>query len=171
MKFKMDIINLRRSVREFDLTKEITNEEFVEIIKAGMQAPSAKNQQPWNFLIVKNKELINQLATVSPGSKILLNSNYALVLLMKHDEELKSAVFKTVDMGACIQNIMLKATEMKIGTCWIGIAPNIERMTAAQRILNIDEEVFAILSIGKPKTDEVFSFTNRFDESRIKVIE
>ena len=83
----------------------------------------------------------------------------------------EKVVFKTVDMGACIQNIMLKATEMKIGTCWIGIAPNIERMTSAQKILNIDEEVFAILSIGKPKTDEVFSFTNRFDESRIKVIE
>ena len=52
---------------------------------------------------------------------------------MKHDEELKSAVFKTVDMGACIQNIMLKATEMKIGTCWIGVAPNIERMDAAKK--------------------------------------
>jgi nitroreductase len=168
----MEIINIRRSVREYDLTKEITNEEFIEIIKAGMQAPSARNQQPWEFLVIKNKEVLNQLATISPGSKILLNTNYAIVLLMEEDNtKLKSSFFKLEDMGACIQNMMLQATSMEIGTCWIGCAPVEERMQKAQEILNTNKEVFAILSIGKIKSKDQFYYNNRFKEERIKFIE
>lgn len=168
----MEIINIRRSVREYDLTKEITNEEFIEIIKAGMQAPSARNQQPWEFLVIKNKEVLNQLATISPGSKILLNANYAIVLLMEEDNtKLKSSFFKLEDMGACIQNMMLQATSMEIGTCWIGCAPVEERMQKAQEILNTKREVFAILSIGKIKSKDQFYYNNRFKEERIKFIE
>jgi nitroreductase len=168
----MEIINIRRSVREYDLTKEITNEEFIEIIKAGMQAPSARNQQPWEFLVIKNKEVLNQLATISPGSKILLNANYAIVLLMEEDNtKLKSSFFKLEDMGACIQNMMLQATSMEIGTCWIGCAPVEERMQKAQEILNTNKEVFAILSIGKIKSKDQFYYNNRFKEERIKFIE
>ena len=168
----MEIINIRRSVREYDLTKEITNEEFIEIIKAGMQAPSARNQQPWEFLVIKNKEVLNQLATISPGSKILLNANYAIVLLMEEDNtKLKSSFFKLEDMGACIQNMMLQATSMEIGTCWIGCAPVEERMQKAQEILNTNKEVFAILSIGKIKSKDQFYYNNRFKVERIKFIE
>ena len=137
-----------------------------------MQAPSARNQQPWEFLVIKNKEIINQLATISPGSKILLNANYAIVLLMEEDNtKLKSSIFKLEDMGACIQNMMLQAASMEIGTCWIGCAPSEERMQKAQEILNTNREVFALLSIGKIKSKDQLYFNNRFKEERIKFID
>ena len=166
----MDLIYNRRSVRKFDLTKELPDELLKEIIKAGMQAPSARNQQPWHFLVVKNKDILNKLSTVSTGSRILENANCAIILLMEDDSKLVSKEFKIVDMAASIQNIMLEATKHKIGTCWIGVCPNKERMEGVKNIINSQKDVFAMLAIGYPLDENAFHSLNRYDEERINFI-
>ena len=104
------------------------------------------------------------------GSRILENVNCAIILLMEDDSKLVSKEFKIVDMAASIQNIMLEATKHKIGTCWIGVCPNKERMEGVKNIINSQKDVFAMLAIGYPLDENAFHSLNRYDEERINFI-
>ena len=166
-----NIINQRRSIRAYDSNRIVSQEDLLEIIKAGMQAPSARNQQPWNFIVIRNQKIIAELKNVSKGGQAIEDSRLVIALTMKKKAELVSPDFKLEDMSACIQNMMLAAASLKIGSCWIGIAPIKKRMKAAAKIIKKDIECFALLVLGYPKNPESIKFINRFDELKITYLD
>ena len=83
-------IYTRTSVRDF-LEKDVSNELILKIIKAGMQSPSAKNQQPWEFYIVKNKKLIEKLSSTTPYSAF--SKNASAIIVPCYNEELALPFF------------------------------------------------------------------------------
>ena len=72
----------RRSIRKFK-NQSVEKEKIEKLLRAGMQAPSAANQQPWEFIVVENKETLNKLSLMSPYSRLVANSPLTLVLLAK----------------------------------------------------------------------------------------
>lgn len=167
----MDIINNRRSVRVFNENKVISQVDLIKILAAGMMAPSARNQQPWEFIVVRDQAVISNLKKISKGSLAIENSKLVVALIIKSDNDIVSPDFVSQDMAACMQNMLLEATSLKIGSCWIGIYPVKERVESAKKVLKTDKKVFALLSLGYPKNDEVFKEIDRFDANRISYLD
>lgn len=155
----MDVIRLRRSVREFT-SEEILDQDIDKIIEAGICAPSAMNQQPWEFIVIKDKEILNKLSEkLSP----LYAKSKVTIILCQTKEGLKSPTRVAQDMSACMQNMMLEATKLGIGSCWIGTYPDPARMNPLVEILNIpgNIEPFCGLVLGHPLKDDAFKEVKR----------
>ena len=139
----------RRSIRKYT-DKEISNENVKKLLKAGMNAPSAHNKKPYDIVVVKNKETLNKLADTCIYSHMLKEANLALVICSKADNQ--DTPYWQSDCGAVTENILLEATSLGIGSCWIGGYPDKEKTDKVKEILNIpnEYEVFCIISLGYP---------------------
>ena len=158
------LIMKRNSVREF--TTEVVNEDMIKaLLQSGMQAPSAKNQQAWDFIVVDDRELLDRLSTMHVGSWPLQTATLAIIPMLRPTE--KAPWMIQQDFGAVTQNILLEATNLGLGAVWIGVYPLEERLKHVTDIFDIkgDNKPFCIIAIGHPsKTKEV---TVRYDESRV----
>lgn len=159
----MSNIYKRTSIRKFKDTP-VEKDKLIDCIKAGMQAPSAWNQQAWEFIIVDDRMLLDELSTVSPGAKMLKDTPQAIIVVMKDDA--KSMMMRQIDCAAATENILLRATDLGLGACWIGVTNFEERVNKVSSILNIENgEPFCQIAIGYP--DEVKAQVSRFDASKI----
>lgn len=162
----MDAIFTRRSIRKF-LDQPIEVEKINKILRAGMQAPSAKNQQPWEFFVVQKPENLKKLAETSPFTKPILTAPVAIVLLA-NDHHIKLSDYWHQDMGACAQNVLLEATELGLGSLWMGIAPEPERMKYIVDLFKLPDNLkpFCIIALGYPD-EQTNHFVDRYDSARI----
>lgn len=76
----MDVIFKRRSIRRYK-DQAVEDEKIEKLLRAAMQAPSAVNQQPWEFIVVRDKSILNKLAGLSPYSKMVADAPLAIVVL------------------------------------------------------------------------------------------
>lgn len=143
----MNSIYNRRSIRKYE-DKNIPKSKLEQLVKAGMQAPSAHNKKPYEFIIVTEKELLNKLSETGLYCHMLKYAAAAIVVMSKADEQ--ETPYWQADCGAVVENILLEATELGIGSCWIGEYPNIEKSQKVKEILLIPEDyqVFATISLG-----------------------
>ena len=165
---EMNAIFKRKSIRKF-LDNEIEDEKIERLLKAGMQAPSAVNSQPWEFLVVKDKESIEAISNMSIYSKPAKTSTCCIITLFNNDylSRFKKYVWVEQDMGACTQNILLQAVEEGLGAVWLGTYPDEERVNYLKEHFNIPENVYpySVIVLGYPTED--YTGTDRFDETRI----
>jgi nitroreductase len=163
---KVEIIFKRRSIRKYE-DREVENEKIEKLLRAAMQAPSAGNQRPWEFIVVKNKDTLKKLSDVSPYSKMVANANVVIVLL-SNKEYMKYPEYWQQDMAAATQNLLLEATYLGLGAVWLGIAPLKQRMEYVKEVFNLPEniDVFAIVPIGYPIEEN--KYIDRYDENRVK---
>jgi len=146
----LDIIKGRRSVRSFK-SDPVPEEHLRLILEAGLWAPSGGNAQPWEFVLVREKSLIDKIKLFSPG---LFGDPYALIVLCvnknrikRRDESGKQIALMDVAMAA--QNIMLEAYYLGIGSCPIASF----NKTAIKELLDIPDHVDPVLmvSLGYPE--------------------
>ncbi|KNZ41822.1 nitroreductase family protein [Acetobacterium bakii] len=161
----MNNIFKRQSIRKY-LDKPVEKEKIELLLKAGMQAPSAANQQPWEFLVITDKEKLQALSEMSPYAKPLADCGVAFVLL----GNLETAHFPQYwqqDMAAAAENILLEATDLDLGGVWLGVAPENDRMNHITRVCELPDNIkpFCLLSIGYP--DEQRTIIERYDASRV----
>jgi nitroreductase len=161
----MEAIFNRRSIRKYE-DKPVEKEKIEKLLRAAMQAPSAANQQPWEFIVVEDKEKLKKLSDASPYSKMVANSAVTIVLLSR--KEVAFAPCIPQDMGAAAENILLEAVQLELGAVWIGIAPVQERMSYIKDMFGLPEgiEPFAIIPVGYPDGQKN-EFVDRFDTTRV----
>lgn len=159
----MSLLMKRQSVRHY--TKQAISEEAITLmLEAAMQAPSANNQQPWEFIIVDDRTLLDRLSKASRGAWMLAEAPLAIIVVMK--EEGKSPQMRPQDCAAAVENILLSAVEQQLGAVWIGVYPLEERMTYINDILHISKgTAFAQIAIGHPA--QTRPITKRYDASRV----
>lgn len=160
----MSAIFERTSVRKYQ-NKEVEVEKIDQILRAAMAAPSAANQQPWEFYVVKNKERLAALAEKSPYGSFIRDAAVAIVSVYR--KELMMPEFADIDMAACTQNMLLEVTELGLGAVWVGVAPLADRMESVRQILNVPEHLvpYAIIPIGYPVAEAPQK--DRFDATRV----
>lgn len=163
----MEIINKRRSVRKFN-NKVVTEKELDLLVRAGLQAPTAVNQQANCFYVVRKKENLLKLATTHTNASMLNNASAAILVLIDK-RKLKKETMKSQDAASATTLILLEATSLGIGSCWCGIYPNEERMKKASEVLNISDDylVFSLIALGYPEDENALHFIDRYDESKI----
>jgi nitroreductase len=138
----------RRSIRNYT-DEQIKDEEINQILEAGRWAPSAKNLQPWRFIIMKDTQKIEDLCQFTKYANILRKSKVNILIFLDRNFQGDSRTKCIQSIGACIQNILLAAHELEIGTCWIGEIVN--RHEKVEKFLNLpgNLELMALITLGK----------------------
>ncbi len=150
----MDVINAihtRRSVRRF--TDNTVSEAQVErLLRAAMAAPSAMNEQPWRFVVVRDAEMRAKLSEISPYAGPIGRASVAIAVLA-HPTSAKAPNRWAMDCSAATQNMLLAAHASGLGTCWIGVFPEVEREAAVAKLLGVtdDMRVLCLVAIGVPE--------------------
>lgn len=162
----MNEIFTRRSIRKFK-DQNVEPEKIDKLLRAAMQAPSAANQQPWEFIVVQDKEKLAQIAEASPYAKLAANSAVTFVLLA-NDKELKVPTAWEQDMSAATQNILLEAVHLGLGGVWLGVATSNAVAENVSRLFELPAHIrpFALISIGYPG-EQQNEFVDRYKADRV----
>lgn len=161
----MDLIFRRRSIRKYT-SQEITDVYIEKILRAAMAAPSAHNGQPWQFVVIKDKNILNSITTFHPYSKMLLEASCAIVVCGDLSDEEKEKRW-VQDCSAATENMLLMATELGLGSVWLGVYPDEDRVNPLKELLGIPEHVIplSIVSLGYPA--ETKKIKDKFDKSKV----
>jgi len=146
----IDIIRSRRSVREF-LDRPVEDDLIANILDAGRWAPSGLNNQPWHFVVVRDREIAGALAGCTRYSSIVHSAPLLIAVFLDRDvmyDHTKDAQA----CGAAIQNMLLATHSMGLGAVWLGEILN--RKDEVRNILNAPGslELMAVVAIGYPAT-------------------
>lgn len=163
----MNSIFHRISVRRFQ-DRPVEAEKIEVILRAAMQAPSAMNQQPWEFFVVTDRALLKKLSDACPYGKMIAQAPVAIVSAYRRDCRLP--VYAHVDMSIAMENLWLETDAQGLGGVWIGTAPIEERMRAVEKALDFPDSLraFAVFPLGYPA--ETRPQQDRFDSTRIHFI-
>ncbi|MFC1803347.1 nitroreductase family protein [Thermoproteota archaeon] len=139
----------RRSIRKYT-EKKIPEETITTLLKAGMNAPSAHNRQPWHFIIIDNKEILNKIPEYHQYSKMLEHASHAIIVL--GDNEIQNTDFWIHDCSAATENILIAAQAMGLGAVWLGVHPSEKLIKGTKKLFNIPDHItpLGIISLGFP---------------------
>ena len=159
----------RVSIRKYE-DRSVEKETILQILRAGMQAPSAGNQQPWEFYVVTDKANIqmlskaHQYAGCAAGAPVLIVPVY-------RTEGLWVPEYAQIDMAIAQENMWLETDSLGLGGVWLGIAPQKDRMDKVSEILDLPENLkpFSIFAIGYPAEER--KQQDRYDINRIHFVE
>lgn len=167
----MQCIVTRRSVRKFD-DKPVSKQDIQTIIKAAQYAPSAHNKQPWEFVVVDDKVFLEGLPRYQKWTAFAKDAPLAIIVCGDknqafHDEELGYS-YVDIDCSLAIQNLMLSAHCLGLGTCFCAAAPIDSIMAGLAEDLNLPEHIrpIAIIIVGYPQ-GEIRQPETRYNEDKI----
>lgn len=146
----MDAIYKRRSIRRY-LGKTVPEELIKKILKAGMNAPSAGNEQPWHFIWVDEHEILDQIPKFHPHSKMLYEAPAAIVVCADISD-VKYPEYWPQDCSAATQNILLAIADLDLGGVWLGVYPREDRVKKLQALFGMPDNIipFSIIALGYP---------------------
>ena len=162
-----DPVLSRRSIRRY--TDEAVSAADVErLLRAAMAAPSAGNQQPWTFVVVRERTLLDAIPDFHPYAAMMPKAPVALVVCGL-PESCKWPQMWVQDCSAATQNILVEAAALGLGAVWLGVHPLEERERGVRALLGIPEDVvpFAIVPVGHPAEHKGPS--DRYDPGRVHI--
>ena len=161
----MKAILERRSIRKY--TNEAVSENDVkDLLRAAMSAPSAGNEQPWEFIVVKDRQLLNEVMQVHPYAAMLEEAPLAIMVCGDLTRE-KYKGYWVQDCSAAAENILIAAQEKGLGAVWLGVYPVEDRVESIRRVFGIPGHVtpMSLIAVGHP--GETKAAADRYDEGRI----
>lgn len=164
----MEAILNRRSVRVYK-KQEVEKEKIERIIKAGMQAPSAHNFQPWQFIVVRDEKKRKEISDLSIYGKPAKNCDTCIVLLADMDKVDKESHWWQQDMAACTENMLIQVVEENLGAVWLGYYPEEDRVDGVKKLFNLPDNLvaFAVIAIGYPEDNQGNKFVDRYDSEKV----
>jgi nitroreductase len=160
MKFDQ-ILRRRRSTRSFD-SRPVTGKDVISMVEAARLAPSACNSQTWRFVTVTRREIIRKICyeamrPVIPNKwleqapLVFVGCSQLDVIANRIGSGVTGIEYYQIDLGIAMEHMVLKATELGLGTCWIGWFDE----STLKKILEIPNKikVSALLAVGYPKDE------------------
>ena len=145
----IEAIISRRSIRKYT-DEKIPNEKIEILLKAAMNAPSAHNRQPWHFIVIDDKNILNKIPMYHRFSKMLKDASHAIVVL--GDTKIQTTDFWIHDCSAALENILIAANSIGLGAVWLGIHPHDNLIKKTNTLLDVPDHVIplGIVSLGFP---------------------
>lgn len=146
-----EAISTRRSIRHFN-SEEVSAQDLKKIIEAGILSPSAHNRQPWYYIVInKDKDLKNKISDIlesCTGEETIQTCNVikecsSLILVFATIED---GIMDTLSIGASIENMLLEATNINVGTLWIGYILKIEQ--ELQNMFKTNKNLISAIALG-----------------------
>lgn len=170
----MDALFKRRSIRRFK-ERSVDNDKVRMLLKAGFAAPSARNRQPWNFLVINERNILNRIPDVHPYASMIKEAPMAILVMGDmRDQEMEG--YMAQDCSAATENILIEAAALGLGSVWLGVYPREERMDSIRELFSIPPHLmpFSLIVIGyanesKKPNDRYIEdrvFFNRIDKER-----
>ncbi len=159
----LDTIFARRSIRRY--TQEPVDEQIIEmLLKAAMAAPSASNRQPWQFVVVTEREALDGLAESHPYGKMLFDAPLCIAVC---GDVAESEHYWVQDCCAATENLLLAATARGLGAVWLGVYPREKRVAAIRERLHLPDHItpLNLISIGHPAEEK--QPRTQYDETRV----
>jgi nitroreductase len=155
----------RRSIRKYD-TRPVEKEKITEMLKAAMYAPSANNRQPWQFVVITQRETLDDLRRVHPYAAMLAQAPLAILVCGDKTYEPHEGYLNT-NCSAATQNLLLAAYAQGLGSVWLGVYPREERIKEIVGVLKLPQHILPIslIAIGYPY--EIIVRPKRFLPERI----
>jgi nitroreductase len=161
----MEAILSRRSIRKY--TGEAVDDDLVKgMLEAAMAAPSAGNQQCWQYVVITDSEILNEIPSIHPSATMVREA--ALAVLICGDKNLeKHTGYWVQDCAASTENLLLAAHALGLGACWLGVHPREDRVKGLKALLKLPEQVMplALVAVGHP--DETRPRANRYNPQRV----
>jgi len=162
----LEAIHTRRSVRRY--TEEPISEEMLQqLLSAAMHAPSAGNQQPWQFIVIDDFQTLAQIPDLSPYAGMCAEAPLGIVICGDLSLE-KHAGYWVQDCSAATQNLLLAAHDLGLGAVWTGIFPRQSRVEGFRSLLGLPEHIVPLgfIVLGHPAEQPALT-KNRFKPERI----
>ncbi len=149
----LENIATRTSIRDYE-NRPIEKDKVDKMLRAAMAAPTAMNKQPWHFVVINSREVLDKLAGSNPNSEKLQKAPLAIVVCGDMDKAIPGdgRDFWIQDASAATENLLLAAHAMGLGAVWTGLYPALERCKSVTEILNLPETIIPlnIIVIGYP---------------------
>ena len=150
----MQVVKNRKSVRQFT-PQPVEDKKIEYILECARLAPSARNLQCWHFIVIKKKENIMKAARAGGSHNEWLKESPVLIVACgdpKRSTEHNGIQYYIVDVAIAMQHLVLAATEMGLGTCWIGNFD--EKIARSELGIPNDIKVVAMTPVGYPDDEE-----------------
>jgi nitroreductase len=146
----MESILTRRSIRKYT-DRPVHDELVTDLLRAAMAAPSAGNQQPWQFVVVRDSKVLEEVAAANPYGGMARDAQLAVVVCGEPGHKAHGE-FWVQDCSAATENLLIAAHAAGLGAVWCGTYPLEERMMRVRAALGLPEGVvpFAVVPIGYP---------------------
>ena len=163
-------IEKRRSIRKYK-SDSVSDEVIKDILTAAMMAPSAMNSRPWHFFVVRNREVLDKMSTLTPFVKMLKEAPCAVVVCRRSDlpARLGGIEFWPQDCAAAIENMLLEATSLGLGRCWCGFYPVAKASKALADLLETEDTPMSVVALGYPNEEGVKR--GFYEESKVRFID
>ena len=147
----------RKSVRAY-APQPIEKEKMELLVRAAMAAPSAVNKQPWAFIIINDRTILDKLAEKLPYAKMAAQAPAAIVICGDLSKTLHGETDKywMLDCSAASENLLLAAESMGLGAVWTAVYPEPDRMEKVRQVLSLPEHIipFNLIPVGYPQHKE-----------------
>ena len=152
-KIAIETIMTRTSIRSF--TNRAVSADTIEmLLRAGMAAPTAVNKQPWHFVAITDRAVLDELGGNGRQSQMWQESPLAIAVCGDMDKALEGPVqaFWVQDCSAATENILYAAHALGLGAVWTGCYPMVERMTNVSQVLNLPDNLvpLCVIVMGYP---------------------
>jgi len=162
----LEAIHTRRSIRKYQ-NQPVAEELVQKLLAAAMQAPSARNQQPWQFVVIDERTLLSKIPEFMPNAAMAAGAPLAILVCGDLSLE-KSPGYWVVDCAAATENLLLAAHALGLGAVWTGVYPREPRMEGLRRLVGLPENVVAhsLVVLGYPA--EAVPAEGRYRPKRVR---
>ena len=164
----LDVIRKRRTIRKFT-DQEVTQEQIDLLLELAMCAPNRLNRQPWHFIVVQDKGKQKEFADFLRIHSYVEDASAVIVACAMP----KASTTWTMDVSAAVENLMIGATALGLGTAWVGSPDTVtwtmfEESVRDSLRIPIDVRIVALVSVGYPAQERApHSKEDRFDPTKV----
>ncbi|MDR0291518.1 MAG: nitroreductase family protein [Elusimicrobium sp.] len=160
-----EIIFKRRSIRKYKPGAPVTDAQVKKLLSAAMAAPTARNMQEWEFLVLRDRKNLDKVLAAHPYAGMIKEAPCVIIVCGNTTKD--PVGYWPGDCSAALQNILLMATDMGLGSVWLGVYPREERVSAIKKAFDLPAHIMplGIAVIGtaaEEKTPE-----DRYDAAKV----
>lgn len=140
----------RRSIRKYDAQKPVSEQDLTQILRAAMYAPSAMNKRPWEFIVIRDENVLKQICDIHPNASFAPMAKTVVVVCEDTAAEFDGC--GPIDVALASENLMLAAHALGYGSCYCKIYPDVDRALKFQKLLHLPEAVMpaGLIVLGTP---------------------
>lgn len=162
-----EAIHTRRSIRKYT-DEPVSDEAIKTILEAAMAAPTARNSQCWRFVVINDRALLEAIPTVHPYARMAAKAPVAILVCADTTVATQPDGYWVEDASAAIENMLLAARALELGTVWCGVHPVPERFAGMKQLFQLPDHIspLGLVVIGHPA--QPFTREDRYDPEKIR---
>jgi len=166
---ELSCIFSRRSIRKYK-DKPVPDEMITDLLEAAMSAPSAVGKDPWHFIAIKHRETLDKIADALPNTRMLLQATAAFIVCGDINKaNIQAESYLLQDLSAAVENILIGANILGLGTCWLGLHPRPDRLAFIRQLFDLPDNIIPMCGIAIGWPAESQEARTRYKSDRVHI--